>query len=100
MSNFKLLLLYTLINFIVMFLTYRFFGINGLIIFIVISVIEAHSQVNKGVEYSIFGYQIIANMGNIMFSGIFMANDLINEKYGRAKAKKNGYHIFIFWHRI
>ena len=88
MSNFELLILYTLINFVVMFLSYRFFGKNGLIIFIVLSVIAANIQVNKGIEYNIFSYHIIATMGNVMFSGIFMANDLINEKYGRAEARK------------
>ena len=88
MSNFELLILYTFINFITMFLTYRFFGRNGLIIFIILSVIAANIQVNKGIEYDIFGYHIIATMGNVMFSGIFMANDLINEKYGRDDAGK------------
>ena len=88
MSNFELLILYTFINFIVSFLTYRFFGKNGLIIFIVLSVIAANIQVNKGVEYNIFGYHTIATMGNVMFSGIFMASDLINEKYNRSEARK------------
>lgn len=88
MSNFELLILYTFINFIVMFLSYRFFGKNGLIIFIILSVIAANIQVNKGVEYSIFGYHIVATMGNVMFSGIFMVSDLINEKYGKYEARK------------
>lgn len=88
MNNFELLISYTLINFIVLFLSYRFFGKNGIGIFIVISVIAANIQVNKGIEYNILGFQFAATMGNVMFSGIFMANDLINEKYGKVEAQR------------
>lgn len=88
MSNFELLILYTIINFIMMFLSYRFFGKKGIGIFIVISVIAANIQVNKGIEYDILGFHFAATMGNVMFSGIFMANDLLNEKYGKVEAQK------------
>lgn len=88
MSNFELLVSYTLINFIMMFFSYYFFGKKGIGLFIVISVIAANIQVNKGIEYDILGFHFAATMGNVMFSGIFMANDLINEKYGKAEAQK------------
>lgn len=88
MSNFELLITYTLTNFVMMLLSYKYFGKKGISIFIVISVIAANIQVNKGVEYDILGFHFVATMGNVMFSGIFMANDLINEKHGKAEAQK------------
>ncbi len=88
MSNFEILITYVLIDFLAMFLAYRFFGKAGIIIFIIISVIAANIQVNKGVEYDILGYHLVATLGNVMFSGVFMASDLLNEKYGRVVARK------------
>lgn len=88
MSNFELLIAYTLTNFVMMLLSYKYFGKKGISIFIVISVIAANIQVNKGIEYDILGFHFVATMGNVMFSGIFMANDLINEKHGKAEAQK------------
>lgn len=88
MTNFKLLILFTLIDFSILFLSFKLFGKKGIYIFIVISVIAANIQVNKGVAYDIAGFHIIATLGNVMFGGIFTANDLLNEKYGLQEARK------------
>ncbi|QUE30763.1 queuosine precursor transporter [Francisella philomiragia] len=88
MTNFNLLILFTFVDFFVLFLAYKLFGKKGLHIFIVISVIAANIQVNKGVAYDIAGFHIVATLGNVMFGGIFTANDLLNEKYGRQEARK------------
>lgn len=88
MTNFELLFLYTILDFFIAFLAYRLFGKKGLIVFIIISVIAANIQVNKGIDYSVFGYTFSATMGNVMFGGIFLANDLLNEKYGKSEARK------------
>lgn len=88
MNSLELLIIYTLIDFIAVFAAYRIFGKTGLYIFIIISVIAANIQVNKSVEYYILGHHFIATLGNVMFGGIFMANDLLNEKYGRHEARK------------
>ncbi|MBK2078020.1 queuosine precursor transporter [Francisella tularensis] len=88
MTNFELLILFTLIDFSILFLSFKLFGKKGIYIFIVISVIAANIQVNKGVAYDIVGFHIIATLGNVMFGGIFTANDLLNEKYGRQEARK------------
>lgn len=95
MTNFELLILYTLVDFFIAFLAYRFFGKNGLIIFIVFSVIAANIQVNKGIDYTLLGHTFSATMGNVMFGGIFLANDLLNEKYGKYVARRAVY-ISIF----
>ncbi|WP_150465936.1 queuosine precursor transporter [Francisella sp. SYW-2] len=88
MTNFNLLILFTFVDFFVLFLAYKLFGKKGLHVFIVISVIAANIQVNKGVAYDIAGFHIVATLGNVMFGGIFTANDLLNEKYGRQEARK------------
>ncbi|QIV95865.1 hypothetical protein EDC55_10550 [Allofrancisella inopinata] len=88
MTNFELLIFYTFIDFFVLFLAFRLFGKKGVTIFIIISLIAANIQVNKGVQYDIFGLHVIATLGNVMFGGIFVANDLLNEKYGRNEARK------------
>ncbi|MEY8768521.1 queuosine precursor transporter [Francisella philomiragia] len=88
MTNFNLLILFTFVDFFVLFLAYKLFGKKGLHVFIVISVIAANIQVNKGVAYDIAGFHIVATLGNVMFGGIFTANDLLNERYGRQEARK------------
>ncbi|QIW10468.1 queuosine precursor transporter [Francisella sp. LA112445] len=88
MNNFNILILFTFIDFFILFLAFKLFGKKGLHVFIVISVIAANIQVNKGVAYDIAGFHIIATLGNVMFGGIFTANDLLNEKYGRQEARK------------
>lgn len=88
MTNLQLLILFTFIDFLILFLSYKLFGKKGLNIFIVISVIAANIQVSKGVAYDIAGFHIVATLGTVMFGGVFTANDLINEKYGRQEAKK------------
>ncbi|MFV9924522.1 MAG: queuosine precursor transporter [Francisella endosymbiont of Hyalomma scupense] len=88
MTNFQLLILFTLLDFSILFLSFKLFGKKGIHIFIVVSVIAANIQVNKGVAYDISGFHIITTLGNTMFGGVFTANDLLNEKYGRQEARK------------
>jgi len=91
MSNFSILIIYCIINCAVVTTAYRFFGKKGIIAFIILSVLAANIQVNKIVEYNIFGFHFSATMGNVMFAGILYANDLINEKYGNTQAKQAVY---------
>ncbi|ALB01855.1 hypothetical protein ACH24_04140 [Francisella persica ATCC VR-331] len=88
MTNFQLLILFTFIDFLILFLSFKLFGKKGIHVFIVVSIIAANIQVNKGVAYDIAGFHIIATLGNVMFGGIFIANDLLNEKYGRQESRK------------
>lgn len=99
MTNFDILILFTFVDFFVLFLAYKLFGKKGLHVFIVVSVIAANIQVNKGVAYDIAGFHIIATLGNVMFGGIFTANDILNEKYGRQEARKAVLKsIFLVYH--
>ncbi|PAT01862.1 hypothetical protein CI105_05085 [Candidatus Izimaplasma bacterium ZiA1] len=93
--NFMFFLLLALVNFLLISLSYKFFGKKGVIAFVVLSVIAANIQVNKLVIFDFFGYEIVATLGNVMFGGVFLATDLLSEKYGR-KTAQGAVHISIF----
>jgi len=74
---------------------YRFFGKRGILGYIILSVIAANMQVNKGVIFDFGFFELEATLGNVMFAGVFLATDLLNEKYGYEEARKS-VHISIF----
>jgi hypothetical protein len=76
-------------------IAFRFFGKKGVLAYIVLSVIAANLQVNKGVIFDFGFFELEATLGNVMFAGIFLATDLLNEKYGYKEARK-AVHISIF----
>ncbi|MFB9972888.1 queuosine precursor transporter [Allobacillus sp. SKP2-8] len=84
MSNEVLWLIFALINFLLVIFIYRIFGKNGLIVWIGMSTVLANMQVLKTVE--LFG--VTATLGNIVYGTIFLATDIINEKYGKEEARK------------
>ncbi|WP_042346536.1 queuosine precursor transporter [Bacillus massiliigorillae] len=77
-------LLFTLVNFTLAILMYRFFGKKGLFAWVGCATILANLQVVKTVE--IFG--LTATLGNAMYASAFLATDIINERYGKEEAKK------------
>lgn len=74
-----------LINFTLVILSYRFFGKIGLFVWIAIASILANIQVVKTVSL----FSLEATLGNIMYGSIFLATDIINEKYGPKVANKS-----------
>ena len=82
MTNELIALIFIIVNFSLVVLSYKLFGRKGLYAYIAMSVIAANIQVSKTV--TIFG--ITATLGNTMFSGIFLATDLLSEKYGKKAA--------------
>jgi queuosine precursor transporter len=72
------------LSFILLLLIYKFFGKSGLLVWIGMATVVANIQVLKQVE--MFG--ITATLGNILYGTIFLATDILNEKYGREEAKK------------
>lgn len=95
MNNIVLFFVFAVVNFILIATAYRFFGKKGVIAYIVLSVIAANMQVNKGIIFD-FGFtQVEATLGNVMFAGIFLATDLLSEKYGKEVAR-NAVFISIF----
>ncbi|MGL1894216.1 MAG: queuosine precursor transporter [Spirochaetaceae bacterium] len=95
MDNLLIFLIFALFNFALIAVAYRFYGKNGLLGYIILSVIAANLQVNKGVIFNFGLFELEATLGNIMFAGIFLATDLLNEKYG-LKAARNAVVISIF----
>ena len=95
MNNLLVFLLFAVVNFALIAAAYKFFGKRGILGYIVLSVIAANLQVNKGVIFDFGLFELEATLGNVMFAGIFLATDLLNEKYGYKEAKKS-VHISIF----
>ena len=67
---------------------FYFFGKNGLYTAVILGIILANLQGGKVSELTIFGNTFVVSMGAIMYSGIYFATDLLNEKYGRAEANR------------
>ena len=73
--------------FIVVGLFY-FFGRSGLYIAVILGIVLGNLQGGKVSDLEVFGYTFTVSMGAILYSGIYFATDLINEKYGRAFANE------------
>ncbi|MCR8643016.1 queuosine precursor transporter [Paenibacillus sp. N1-5-1-14] len=84
MFNFYWGIGFVLVNFVLFLLCYRFFGKNGLFMWIGVATVLANIQVVKTME--MFG--IAMTLGNTMYATIYMTTDLLNEKYGEKEAKK------------
>lgn len=84
MSNEVLWIGFLLLQFVLLLITYKVFGLTGLYVWIGFAIVAANIQVVKMVDL----FSINATLGNIMYGSIFLATDLINEKYGRKKAQK------------
>ena len=89
LSNQELLWLFTVIYDLgLAILLYRFFGKYGLYTAVVLGIILGNLQGGKVSELEIFGYSFTASMGAILYSGIYFATDVLNEKYGRKEANR------------
>ena len=64
-------------------LLYKFFGKYGLYTAVVLGIILGNLQGGKVSELELFGYSFTASMGAILYSGIYFATDVLNEKYGK-----------------
>lgn len=83
MSN-ELLLIGQLILFYgLLILSYRFFGLKGLISWTVVATIAANIEVLIQVEA--FGMNM--TLGNIMFASTFVVTDVLSELYGKKSAQ-------------
>lgn len=73
-------------------LLFRYFGRVGLIALMVFSLVLCNIQVLKVVE--LFG--ITTTLGNILYSGIFLATDILSECYGKKEARQAVRISFVF----
>ena len=65
-----------------------FFGKNGLYVAVILGIVLGNLQGGKVSDLEVFGYTFTVSMGAIMYSGIYFATDLMNEKYGRSFANE------------
>ena len=67
---------------------YRFFGKYGLYCAVILGIVLGNLQGGKVSELTILGMQFNVSMGAILYSGIYFATDVLNEKYGRKEANR------------
>lgn len=83
---------FALLDLTAVVLLFRYFGRVGLIALMVFSLVLCNIQVLKVVE--LFG--ITTTLGNILYSGIFLATDLLSECYGKKEARQAVLISFVF----
>ena len=69
-------------------LLFRFFGKYGLYTAVILGIMLANLQGGKISELELFGYTFTASMGAILYSGIYFATDILNERYGKKEADR------------
>ena len=83
-----LFFLILIVNFSCIIFAYKFFGKIGLYCWIAMATIIANIEVLKCVDI----FNMALTLGNVSFGSIFLASDILNEKYGISVARKS---IFI-----
>lgn len=82
--NETLFVIAILLNFIGVITAYKLFNKTGIYAWIALATVIANTEVVKCVD--IFGLPL--TLGNVTYGSIFLATDILNEKYGRKKAQK------------
>lgn len=76
---------FVVLHFLLVLIFYRNFGKTGLFVWIAVASVLANIQVVKAIE--IFNFQ--ATLGNTLYGSIFLATDILSEKYSKKDAKKS-----------
>lgn len=84
MPNELLWLIFIIFDLCAVLLAFRLWGRNGLYAVIACSGIICNIQVVVTVE--LFG--MVATLGNVVYSSIFLATDILSEHYGRREARR------------
>ncbi|OBZ11581.1 hypothetical protein A8L34_14605 [Bacillus sp. FJAT-27264] len=77
-------ILFVLVNFVFFLLCYRLFGKKGMYAWVGVATVIANIQVSKTISMP---PGIVMTLGNTMYVTLYMASDLLNEKYGRVEAR-------------
>lgn len=85
MFNLSWGVLFVIVNFAFFLLCYRLFGKSGMYAWVGIATVIANIQVAKTIAMP---FDIVMTLGNTMYVTLYMTSDLLNEKYGRAEARK------------
>lgn len=76
-----------IINFCCILFSYKFFGKIGVFCWIAMATIIANVEVLKCVDI----FNMALTLGNVTYGSIFLATDILNEKYGVHEAQKSIY---------
>lgn len=82
--NELLFIITILVNFVAILLFYKIFGKMGLFVWISIATIIANIEETKCID--MFGLSL--TLGNVIYSTIFLATDILSEIYGGKEARK------------
>jgi len=75
------------VNFALFLLCYKWFGRTGLYAWVALATIVANVQVVKTIELA----GLVMTLGNTIYATIFLATDLLNEKFGEKAARRAVY---------
>lgn len=75
------------IHFMLVMVAYKMFGKLGLFVWIGVASVLANIQVLQGVEL----FTLQATLGNTLYGSIFLATDILVEKYGKKSAQGSVY---------
>lgn len=91
MPNLLLGIIFIVTNFMLVLASYRLFGKTGLLVWISIASILCNIQVMKIVQVDVVpGYlSLVTTLGNTLYGSVFLATDILTEKYGEKTAKKS-----------
>lgn len=78
-------LFFCLVNFGLILLCLYLFGKPGLFVWIAVSTVIANIQVTKTIEF----WGVAATLGNVFYGSVFLATDILNERYGRREANRS-----------
>ncbi len=87
MMNEILFFITLIINFCCILFSYKFFGKIGVFCWIAMATIIANVEVLKCVDI----FNMALTLGNVTYGSIFLATDILNEKYGVHEAQKSIY---------
>ena len=83
LSQETLWLLVVFYDLLLVVILYKFFGKYGLYTAVILGIILGNLQGGKVSEFIIFDTTFTVSMGAILYSGIYLSTDILNEKYGK-----------------
>lgn len=89
--NFLYAFIYLIITFSITVVCYKFFKKEGLFVWICVSILLSNIQSVKLID--VFGFTTV--LGNIAYSNVFLATDILNEFEGKKEANKSVFFGFM-----
>jgi uncharacterized integral membrane protein (TIGR00697 family) len=87
LSPLSMFVLQFLLSISMIFILMKFFGKDGLYLYVIVGIIASNIQVLKAVKLPYFDSPV--PLGDVMFTSLFLVGDIITEYYGRQAAQKS-----------